>query len=65
LARLPGWLEYVNTPQTEAELAALRRSVNHGRPFGEPSWATQMACQLGLQSTLRPQGRPKKPKNGS
>ena len=65
LARSPGWLKRVNTPQSKAEVAALRRSVNRGCPFGESSWTAQMAHQLGLESTLRPQGRPKKPKNGS
>ena len=65
LARLPGWLNKVNAPQTEAELSALRRSVNRGRPFGELSWSDEMARRLGLESTLRPQGRPKKQKNGS
>ena len=65
LPRLPGWLEHVNAPQTEAELSSLRRSVNRGCPFGETFWSDQIARRLGLQSTLRPQGRPKKPKNGS
>jgi len=65
LPRLPGWVEQVNAPQTQAELSSLRRSVNRGCPFGEPSWCDRMARQLGLESTLRPQGRPKKPGNGS
>jgi hypothetical protein len=30
-----GWLEYVHTPETEAELQSLRRSVVRGVPFGE------------------------------
>jgi len=64
LRRLAGWVELVNTPQTEAELSALRRSVNRGCPFGETSWSDEMVHRLGLESTLRPQGRPKKPRNG-
>jgi hypothetical protein len=47
-------------PQTEAELAALRRSVHRGCPFGESAWCDRMVRRLGLESTLRPQGRPKK-----
>jgi len=35
LPRWPGWVEHVNGPQTEAELAALRRCVQRGSPFGE------------------------------
>ncbi len=32
-------LQLVNQPQTEAEVAALRCCVNHGRPFGDPNCA--------------------------
>jgi hypothetical protein len=53
------------TPQTEAELAALRRCVQRGSPFGEGAWCDQIVRRLGLESTLRPQGRPKKRENGS
>jgi hypothetical protein len=31
------WVELVNLPQTEAELAALRRSVIRGAPYGDSS----------------------------
>ncbi len=65
LPRRPGWVEHVNAALTEAELAALRRSVNRGSPFGGLSWCDQMVRQLGLESTLRPRGRPKKQNNGS
>ena len=58
--RWPGWVEHVNGPQTEAELAAVRRSVQRGNPFGETLWSEEMARRLGLESTLRPHGRPKK-----
>ena len=65
LPRRPGWVGHVNAAHTEAELTALRRSVNRGRPYGGLSWSEQMVRQLGLESTLRPRGRPKKPANGS
>jgi putative transposase len=54
------WVEDVNRPQTESELAALRRSVQRGQPFGEVHWVEQQAAKLGLESTLRPRGRPRK-----
>jgi putative transposase len=54
------WVEYVNTPQTEAEVEALRRSVQRGSPWGSPAWQKLVAARLGLNHTLRPQGRPKK-----
>ena len=63
--RLPGWLDHVNDPQTEAELAAVRRSVNRGCPFGSDGWAAKAIRKLGLESTTRPRGRPRKPQNGS
>ncbi|HLA84698.1 MAG TPA: transposase [Thermoguttaceae bacterium] len=55
------WTEYVNVPQTEAELESIRRCLRRGSPYGEEAWIEQTADQLGLQSTLRPRGRPHKP----
>ena len=52
------WRRHVQSPQSEAELAAVRRSVVRGVPFGETSWQQRTAKRLGLQSTLRPRGRP-------
>ena len=65
LPRKANWVDHVNAPQTESELAALRRSVRRGSPFGDASWSELAVRRLGLESTLRPQGRPKMPKNGS
>ena len=53
------WLEGVNRPETEAELEALRKSVNRGSPFGGERWQKRTATRLSLESTLRPVGRPK------
>lgn len=52
------WLDYVNRPETAAELAALQASVNHSRPFGHVEWQVETARRLGLESTLRTRGRP-------
>jgi len=65
LPRKASWVDHVNTPQTEGELAALRRSVRRGNPFGGDAWSDRTIRRLGLESTIRPQGRPKKPNNGS
>jgi putative transposase len=54
------WVRYVNEPQTAAELAVLRRSVVRGTPFGDSAWQVATARRLGLESTLRPRGRPDK-----
>jgi putative transposase len=65
LPRRPGWSEHVNAPQTEAELAALRQSVERGRPFGDESWFERTVASLGLHSTVRARGRPRKLEKGS
>ena len=65
LSRCPGWLDHVNAPQSEPELAAMARCIRRGNPFGSEPWSARMANKLGLQSTLRPRGRPKKPQKGS
>ena len=65
LARWPvprprDWLTRVNTPVSDAELAAVRHAVQRGCPFGNPQWQAATAQRLGLQTTLRPRGRPPK-----
>ncbi len=47
------WRQRVQSPQTEGELEALRRSVVRGAPFGEADWQQRTAKRLGLQSALR------------
>lgn len=63
--RKAGWVEHVNAAQSEAELAAIRRSVERGSPFGGESWSERAVRRLGLESTLRPRGRPKKEQDSS
>ena len=52
--------QYVNEAASASELAALRRSVVRGTPYGSPKWTESTARNLGLQSTLRKPGRPRK-----
>jgi hypothetical protein len=40
------WVERVNAPQSEAELEAVRRSMQRGCPFGSAAWQKQMAARL-------------------
>jgi hypothetical protein len=54
------WVADVNRPETEAELKALRRSVNRAAPFGSPDWTNNTAKRLRLEFTTRPRGQPKK-----
>jgi putative transposase len=60
MSRPPDWVRRVNRPETEAELDAIRNSVDRSAPFGSNAWRTRTAARLGLQSTLRPRGRPRK-----
>ncbi len=60
LKRPAGWLAAVNGEEDEAELSGVRRSLMRGAPFGQDAWVKQVAKLLGLQSSLRPRGRPKK-----
>jgi putative transposase len=54
------WRAYVNKPQRESELNAIRHSVSRGTPFGNQAWISQSAARLQLNHTLRPRGRPRK-----
>jgi putative transposase len=56
--RPPGWLQYVDQPQAEAELAALRSCVHCNAQLGPPAWKERTAALLGLESSLRRPGRP-------
>jgi len=56
LRRNAGWLKHVNSPHSEAELTATRRSVNCGSPFDDETWATTATTKLGLEITTRAQG---------
>ncbi len=53
------WLEWVDTPLTDAELVAIRACVRRDRPLGEASWTREVAGRLDLLGTLRPRGRPR------
>ncbi len=54
------WKQYVNDPVTQSETQALRHSVKRGTPYGGSDWVESTVAKLGLQSTTRSRGRPKK-----
>lgn len=63
---LPGWwVEFVNQPQTAAELDAIRTSVNRQRPYGHPDWIEEKARASGLGQTLTSVGRPRRVRSGT
>lgn len=53
------WGVRVNRPHGASELEVLRTSVQRGRPFGDEGWVRRLAKRFGMESTLRPRGRPK------
>ena len=60
LERPRRWIQWVNETDKEVELEDLRCSAQRGRPFGGEEWVARIAKRLGLESTLRPRGRPKR-----
>ena len=60
IAQTPNWIERVNRPLSERELADIRTCVQRGRPFGDEVRVREMAARAGLGHTLRSRGRPRK-----
>ena len=60
IPRPADWVTRVNRALTKKELEAVRTSVVRGRPFGTNTWQESTARQLGLESTFRSRGRPRK-----
>ena len=58
--RPANWLNWVNQPLNESELEAMSECLKRGKPFGSERWQNQTVKKLGLESTMRPRGRPKK-----
>jgi putative transposase len=54
------WIRWVNEPQTDAEVEAVRNSIRRSRPFGDATWVRKTALHLQLDHTLRPRGRPRR-----
>lgn len=58
---LPGvWTEFVDSPLTPQEMGRLQTSVKRQAPFGGGIWAEEIARLLGLETTMRSRGRPRK-----
>ncbi|MBP9749293.1 MAG: transposase [Candidatus Pacebacteria bacterium] len=54
------YLTWLNEAQTQVEEDAIEVSIERDRPFGTDDWLTKIVRKFGLESTLRPRGRPKK-----
>ncbi len=60
--RPAGWLAKVNRPESAAERDSMEQTIQRGRPLGSESWTSRIIKRFELQSTIRPQGRPRKVK---
>ena len=58
VAKPANWIEMVNTPQSEKELADLRRHISRNQPIGTRAWQKAVAPFVGM--TMAPRGRPRK-----
>lgn len=54
------WTLHVDLPMTDGELERIRTSMQRQTPFGAPPWQMRICRDLGLESTLKPKGRPRK-----
>ena len=54
------WPQTVDATLRPKDAEALERSLRRGAPFGDEAWAVSTAKAMGLSSSLRPRGRPKK-----
>lgn len=60
MERPTDWLQWVNTCERPEQVAAVRRSVVKGQPYGSERWVAQMVTQCNLGATVRGRGRPRK-----
>lgn len=58
--RPDNWISIVNKMFPESELGRLQVSLKRDRPYGDPRWLARAVKRLGLESSIRPRGRPKK-----
>jgi putative transposase len=54
------WNEWVDQAIGDGELKVIRNSVNRQVPYGKSEWQEKVCKILGLESLLKPLGRPKK-----
>lgn len=62
IQRLEPWLDWVNRPTSPDEFEAISTCISRGQPYGNEKWRTRIAKKLGLGSSLRSRGRPRKNK---
>jgi putative transposase len=56
-------VQHVNEALTAKELQRLELSQHRGRPYGGEAWVARTVAKLGMEHTIRPEGRPRKEKD--
>lgn len=59
-ARPADWSDQLHEPMPAEEVERIRRSLNRGLPYGAADWVLATAKSMGIESSLRPRGRPRK-----
>ncbi len=60
ISRERNWVDRVRAVLSEKEEKRLKRCIQRGSPYGDTNWVKETARRLGLESTLRGRGRPRK-----
>ena len=58
--RPSNWTSRVNAPLSARDLERVQVSIERSRPFGNDDWVRRTTSRLGLEHTVRPEGRPPK-----
>jgi putative transposase len=53
------WSADLNRESARDDLGSVRHSVDRGTPYGTELWSREAAARHGLESSLRPRGRPR------
>jgi len=53
------WTNYVAREIPEAVLEGINHCIKRSCPYGESAWVQKTAVRLGIETTLRPRGRPR------
>ena len=54
------WHKFINEDEKRVDLDYIRNSIDRQTPLGDENWQNMISKKYGLESTLRPRGRPKK-----
>ena len=52
------WYIYINEKENKVDIDTIRNCINRQAPLGDLPWQEKVAKAYGLESTLKPRGRP-------